>query len=76
MNLLSSHKMNRSGHKWTDDEVSNIISLYDQGLTIGGIAAIHKRPIGDILVKLKTIGLLTFDSKSKLDDIENMRRLN
>ncbi len=68
--------MSRSGEKWTEDEIRNMTALYDSGLTIGGIASIHKRPIGDILVKLRTMGLITFDSTMKLDDIANTQKLN
>lgn len=74
MNLLSSHKMSRSGHKWSQDEILNMISLYESGVTLGEIATMLHRPLGDITVKIKTIGILNIDPKFNVSQISSIRK--
>jgi hypothetical protein len=66
--------MSRSGERWTDEEIRNMISLYECGVTLGGIASIHHRPLGDVSIKLKTIGVVNIDPKLKLDQIASIRK--
>ncbi len=66
--------MSRSGEKWTDDEIRNVISLYQCGLTLGGIASIHHRPLGDISIKLKTLGIINIDPGMNLDQIASFKK--
>ena len=63
----------RTGNKWSEEEVQNMVDLFEKGYKIKEIATIHQRNIGDISIKLKTLGLLRYPGFKTIQEIAEIK---